>query len=265
MFAAWTAYQLGYSIILLTKTSSKDRYLLKNFPIPEEDIFWHESQKTNASRVFYTTTSMEKRKIVNVNQADPYTIHDLPDITTKVIQFSGVFAGEINLEIIRYLSSRAPVAIDAQGMMRTVSSDKTVQYCNWDDILNTLPLINFFKADAAEAAFLTGIDTDDREGRKAAAKKFIEWGAKEVVISHNTGLIVAKESDIFFSPFKNKGLDGRTGRGDTCFTTYVTERLTKDPADAIRFATALTSLKMEKSGPFKGTQQDVEFFLNKYY
>lgn len=265
VFAVWTAHQLGYSVRLLTKTSLKDQYLLKEFPVPEGDIIWRESRKTNSNRVVYQTASMEKRVITNLSQADPYTIQDLPDISAKVIQYSGVLAGEIDIEIIRYLSSRAPVALDAQGMMRKVFPDKAVKYCDWDDKLDALPLISFFKADAAEAAFLTGINTDNDQGRIAAAKRFLEWGAKEVVISHHTGLIAAKESDVFFSPFKSRKLHGRTGRGDTCFTTFITERFTRDPAEAISFAAALTSLKMESPGPFAKTRQDVVSFMREFY
>ena len=261
IFAVWTARQLGYSVRLLTKTSAEDRYLLQEFPVPEEDIFWRESRQTNSNRVVYQTASMEKRVITNLSQADPYTIEDFPDISPKVIQYSGVLAGEIDIEIIRSLSSRAPIALDVQGMMRRVFPDKTVKYCDWDDKLDSLPLISFFKADAAEAAFLTGINTENDKGRIAAAKRFLEWGAREVIISHHTGMIAAKESDVFFAPFKNRNLHGRTGRGDTCFTTYITERFTKDPADAITFAAALTSLKMETPGPFGRTRQDVEAFM----
>ena len=265
IFAVWTAHQLGYSVRLLTKTSLKDQYLLKEFPVPEDSIFWRESRQTNSNRVVYQTASMEKRVITNLSRADPYTIQDLPDISAKVIQYSGVLAGEIDIEIIRYLSSIAPVALDVQGMMRKVFPDKAVKYCDWDDKLDALPLIRYFKADAAEAAFLTNIDTDTDQGRIAAAKRFLEWGAKEVVISHHTGMIAAMESDVFFAPFKSRRIHGRTGRGDTCFTTYITERFTREPAEATTFAAALTSLKMESPGPFAGTRQDVETFMKESY
>jgi sugar/nucleoside kinase (ribokinase family) len=265
VFAVWTAHQLGYSVGVLTRTSLKDEYLLKAFPVPDEFIFWRESRQTTSNRVVYQSASMEKRSITNLGQADPYVIQDFPPISAKVIQFCGVLAGEIDLGIIRYLSTSAPIALDAQGMIRNVFPDRAVKHGDWDDILDALPLIKFFKADAAEAAFLTGIDTDNEKGRIAAARRFLAWGVKEVVISHHTGLIAAKESDVFFSPFKSRKLQGRTGRGDTCFTTYIVERFTKDPANAITFASALTSLKMESHGPFTKTRQDVEAFLKEFY
>ncbi len=265
VFAVWTAHQLGCSVGLLTKTSLNDRYRLKAFPLTEENIFWRESTETTSNRVVYQTESMETRVLTNLNQADPYKIEEFPDISAKVIQFSGVLAGEIDLKMIRYISDKTPIALDAQGMTRNVFSNNSIEYIDWKDKLEALPLITYFKADAAEAAFLTGINTDDHEGRVAAAERFLEWGAKEVVISHHTGLIAAKESDVVSSPFKNRNLSGRTGRGDTSFTAYITERFTKNPADAIKFATALTSMKMEIPGPFKKTREEVEVFMREFY
>ncbi|MFH1491528.1 MAG: PfkB family carbohydrate kinase [Pseudomonadota bacterium] len=265
IFAVWTAHQLGHSVGLLTKTSFTDQFRLKEFPVADEDLFWRESSETTSNRVVYQTASMETRVLTNLKQADHYRTVDFPDISAKVIQFSGVLAGEIDLEMIRYISKKAPTAVDAQGMMRKVLPNRAVEYADWKDKREAMALITYFKADAAEAAFLTGIQTDDYEGRVAAAKTFLEWGAKEVVVSHHTGLIAARASEVVFSPFKSRNLSGRTGRGDTSFTTYITERFTKEPADAIKFSTALTSLKMEVPGPFKKTREEVEAFMRAFY
>ena len=121
-------------------------------------------------------------------------------------------------------------------------------------------MIRYLKTDAAEAEVLTG--TDDRE---KAAFMLCEWGAKEVLITHNTEAIVCDGKTIYRSPLRPRGLAGRTGRGDTTFAGYLTERLTHDIPEALEFAAALVSLKMETPGPFKGTRQDVLDFIEKYY
>jgi hypothetical protein len=48
---------------------------------------------------------------------------------------------------------------------------------------------------------------------------------------------------------------GRTGRGDTCSAAYVGKRLSASPDDAAHFA-AVTTLKQEKPGPWRGTLDD---------
>jgi sugar/nucleoside kinase (ribokinase family) len=265
LFAAWTAHQLGCSLGVMTKTSSKDRVYLKEFPIAEEDLYWIESSQTTTNAIDQQMQTKEKRVIINLAQADPYRIEDFPDISPKVIQYCGLLKGEIDHEIIRFVSSKAPMAIDVQGLAKRASLNGPHEFVNWDDKLDLLPFITYFKADAEEAAFLTGMNTEDHEGRVSAAKKLLEWGAKEVVISHNQELISATESGVASTPFKNRNLSGRMGRGDTCFTTYIAERFTKNPADATKYAAALTSLKMETPGFFKKTRQDVEAYMREFY
>ncbi|MEI6789391.1 MAG: carbohydrate kinase, partial [bacterium] len=61
----------------------------------------------------------------------------------------------------------------------------------------------------------------------------------------------------YYEKFSNRSVVGRTGRGDTTFAGYLARRLDHEPAEALKFAAALVSLKMEKRGPFSGTLNDV--------
>ena len=47
------------------------------------------------------------------------------------------------------------------------------------------------------------------------------------------------------------------GRGDTFFGAYLARRLDHSVEDSLRFAAALTSIKMESTGPFSGSLEDV--------
>jgi sugar/nucleoside kinase (ribokinase family) len=83
------------------------------------------------------------------------------------------------------------------------------------------------------------------------------WGAKEVMITHASEVILYHGERIFRAPFNPSNLSGRTGRGDTCFVSYMTWRLNHGVEESLRYAAALTSIKMEKPGPFSGTIEDV--------
>lgn len=265
LFAAWTAHQLGHSMGILTKTSPTDRHRLREFPLSEEDIFWRGSGETVSNILHYPTQSMERRVITTLKMADPYRVEDFPSFSAKLIYYCGLFHGEVDLNTIRRLSEWSPLAIDVQGLMRKVFPDGTVRYVPWDEKEEMLPLCGYFKADAAEAAFLTGIDTEKHEGRVRAAETFLDGGAKEVVISHESELVAANGSGVVSSPLRNRNLSGRTGRGDTCFTSYVTERFNREPAEAIKFAAAVTSMKLEDPGPFKRSRMDVEAFMREFF
>lgn len=64
------------------------------------------------------------------------------------------------------------------------------------------------------------------------------------------------------APFRSRTLDGRTGRGDTCFATYVGGRLSAEPGQAARLAAAVTSLKQECPGPWQGALADAAQLLS---
>jgi sugar/nucleoside kinase (ribokinase family) len=113
-------------------------------------------------------------------------------------------------------------------------------------------MITYLKADSLESEVATG--TPDRE---KAARMLRQWGAKEVMITHASEVIVYDGKKICRAPFNPRNLSGRTGRGDTCFVSYMTWRLNHGVEESLRYAAALTSIKMEKPGPFSGTIEDV--------
>jgi sugar/nucleoside kinase (ribokinase family) len=74
---------------------------------------------------------------------------------------------------------------------------------------------------------------------------------------------VLADGNFHTAPFAARSLAGRTGRGDTCFSTYIAKRLTDDAETACRWAGIVTSLKQEVPGPWKGIIAVVENELNK--
>jgi len=82
-----------------------------------------------------------------------------------------------------------------------------------------------------------------------------DWPEKREYLPHITYLKAdSLESRVIFNP---SNLSGRTGRGDTCFAAYMTWRLNHGIEESLRYAAALTSIKMEKPGPFRGTIAEV--------
>ena len=84
-----------------------------------------------------------------------------------------------------------------------------------------------------------------------------EGGAREVMITHASEVILDQGERVVRVPFNPSNLSGRTGRGDTCFASYMCWRLNHGIEESLRYAAALTSIKMEKPGPFSGTMEDV--------
>jgi len=93
---------------------------------------------------------------------------------------------------------------------------------------------------------LTGEDD-----RQLAAKKLAAYGPREVLLTHNGGVLVYSNGELLEVPLVPKELRGRSGRGDTCTASYVSRRLASPPQDAVTWAAAVTSLKLENEGPFR--------------
>ena len=79
-----------------------------------------------------------------------------------------------------------------------------------------------------------------------------EHGPREILLTQSAGVTVYADGKFYHAPFRSRNLTGRTGRGDTCFAVYVAKRLTADPEEACRWAAAVTTLKQERPGPWRG-------------
>ena len=260
-YSSCASHAIGYKIGVLTKLFPEDRKYLEAFTIPKENITALDSKNTTSIRNIYLSADRERRTCTALSIADPFTIEDMPNnIDSQIYHFAGLISGEFDSGMIKFLYNKGKVALDVQGFLRNVGEDKEMVFKDWKKRKEYLPCIDYLKTDAAEAEIMTG--TKDR---KKAAEMLFGWGAKEIMITHNKEVLIYNGKKHYTCPLKSRNLSGRTGRGDTCFSAYITERLNKDIEDALLFASALVSLKMEKPGPFRGTRDEVEDYIKKHY
>ena len=81
------------------------------------------------------------------------------------------------------------------------------------------------------------------------------------MLTQSSGPTVYAGGEFYQAPFTPRSLAGRTGRGDTCFSAYIARRLTAGPAEATRWAAAVTTLKQETPGPWQGTVAEAEALM----
>ena len=261
IYSSASAYALGHNVGVLTKIAKKDENLLDYFTIPRENIIALDSKDTTYMYNKYFTPDKERRDCKCFSRGDEITAEDVPEsICAEIYHFAGLIYGDFKSEMIKELSNRGKIAVDVQGFLRHRKDDCTMFFEDWADKKEILPYIDFLKTDAAEAEILTGL-TD----RKEAAKLLFEWGAKEIMITHNTEVLAYDGKDFCTCPIKSRNLSGRTGRGDTTFAAYINERLHNDVASSLLTATATVSLKMETPGALKATRADIENYINEFY
>lgn len=258
--SGFAAAKSGNRTALFTKLNPADADVEERFANSGADLYWKRSAATCSIRNQYFTADKEKRLCTSMGVCDPFRFEEFADIQAGIYHFAGLVYGDFDGKLFADASKRGKVAVDVQCLLRHVEPDKTMAFHDWAEKLEYLPYIDYLKTDAAEAEILTGL-TD----RAEAAKLLYSWGAKEVLITHNTEVLAYDGKEIYTCPIKARNLSGRTGRGDTTFAGYITERQRAGIAEALLYCTALVSLKMETPGPFMGTRQDVEEYILNFY
>lgn len=258
--SGFAAARSGSKTALFTKLNPADADVEKRFENSNADLYWKPSTTTCSIRNQYFTADKEKRVCTSMGVCDPFQFEELPDIDTKIYHFAGLVYGDFDGELFEKAARHGKVAVDVQCLLRHVEADKTMAFHDWDEKLKYLPCIDYLKTDAAEAEILTGLSD-----RAEAAKLLYSWGAREIMITHNTEVLIYDGKEIYTCPIKARNLTGRTGRGDTTFAGYITERLRTGISEALQYCTALVSLKMETPGPFMGTREDVLEYIREFY
>jgi sugar/nucleoside kinase (ribokinase family) len=205
-------------------------------------------------RLEYPTDNVDERTLTVTATAGTFEPDQVADIEARAFVVSPSIRGEVGIDVLKNL--RRPgviVGLDVQGYVRILRPDGGLQHAPWPEIGETLALVDVLKTDAVEAKSLTGSD-DHHE----AATILAGFGPREVVLTHRDGLVVLADGVFHEAPFRPRELLGRSGRGDTCLGSYVTWRLHADPAQAMLWAAAATSLKLEREGPLTATRPELE-------
>ncbi|MEZ7915474.1 PfkB family carbohydrate kinase [Macellibacteroides fermentans] len=191
-------------------------------------------------------------------KADPFTVDYLEDIDARIYHLGSLLADDFSLDVIRFLSQKGLVSVDSQGYLREVR-EQNVYAVDWTEKKEALKYIHFLKANEHEMEVLTGYDDV-----AMAAKQLYDWGVKEVLITLGSMGSVIYDGTTFHKipAYKPKEVMDATGCGDTYMTGYLYKRAKgAGIEEAGRFAAAMSTLKIECLGPFKGTKEDIEHCL----
>jgi sugar/nucleoside kinase (ribokinase family) len=248
----------GIKVGVVTRLHPDDFFRLDDAKAEGVQIFAAPAEATSGIENIYNSANMERRICKLLEFAGPIQPEDIPDIPAKIYAITPVIAGEVDLALLKYLAGLGPVALDIQGFVRVPDGGDLV-FKQWSDMEEGLKHVTYLKVDQAEAEMLTG-QTD----LPTAARQLAEYGPQEIVITQSAGVTVFVDGQIYTAPFTPRSLAGRTGRGDTCFSTYLARRLTASPQEAADVAAAVTTLKQEKPGPWRGTQADIEAVLARH-
>ena len=238
--------QLGISVAVATRLHPRDFPRLEEMRDAGIRVYATAAEETSGIENTYRSANMETRQTRALGFAGAFRPEDIPDLPARVVMISPIIAGEVDLPLLARLARRGPVALDVQGFVRVRVGEDLV-FRPWAEMAEGLRHVTYLKVDHAEAEHLTGLSAPAEAAARLAA-----YGPREVVLTRSEGVLVWAEGEVHRAPFTPRSLVGRTGRGDTCFSTYVGWRLDHGAAEAARLAGAVTTLKQERPGPWPG-------------
>lgn len=239
--------------------------------------------------------NMNNRQQRVLSRAQSFTWENLQPVIASILTdadsrpiflLGSLLADDFPLEVIRQLHALGQVVVDVQGYLREVVGEE-VRAIDWSEKRQALPYVDILKTNEYEMEVLTGYNEPLQ-----AAHQLCEWGAGEVLLTFgDLGSIICQSaaepvstvadnsqsaaepvstvadnsqsaaepvSTVAIPAYTPHPMVDATGCGDTYTTAYILRRAQgATTLDAGRFAAATATLKLQSSGPFTGSFQDV--------
>lgn len=258
-FSAMAAVWTGKRIAVVTRLAQQDADKLDRLRAAGIDVFVTYTPETTRHTVHHLSADVDKRRVRLITSAGPPSAGELDALEaggdgSTLLHLAALTDRETSLGFVEEAGRRGfNVSVDLQGFIRQVDPETgDVTYgavADKEHIVRSVPRI---KLDTPEARHLTGLPTAHE-----AAMEMERWGARETMITWADGVLVRYQGSTYSEPFFNRSVEGRTGRGDTTFGSYLACRLDHSVADSLRWAAAVASIKLEKPGLFAGTREQV--------
>ncbi len=250
--------RMGLRAGVITRLAQQDWHVVRELEQLGVQVFAHATPASTCLRLSYPTTNLDQRTIEITSSAGPFTVSEVAQVNAQAFIIGASVRGEVPTKVVAALAAKgALIALDVQGYIR-VAKDGKLTFGDWPDKEEVLQYVTVLKTDLVEATGLTG-----ESNPYAALRQLAQWGPREILMTQSEQVLLHHDGIIETVPLVPRALKGRSGRGDTCTAAFLSKRLTSPPAEAVTWAAAVTSLKLETEGPFRGTLPEVEMLYEK--
>ncbi len=247
----------GIDNTVITTLAMKDKNLLNQFPEATQIIPIYTEETMEFENIYPDDNPNHRiqRSTVPKNQISPIVFKDLNFKHYDALLLSPLSPSDIPLKTIQYLHKQdIPIYMGAQGYLRNTENNKVVLK-PWKDYKIFLKLVDFLFLDELEArAILRNPTLNCAE----ISQRLSAYGPEEVIVTRgNRGALIYSrsngEDNIYDSPaFPPKKIVDPTGLGDTFMAAYaIKKQETKDPRECGKFASYISSIKLEQRGAFR--------------
>lgn len=242
------------SFQLVTKLAKGEMKAVDDMREAGIDVLTYPSRHTVFFENKYGENQNERTQRV-LERADPFTIDEMRPIDARVYHLGTLLSDDLSPEVVKYLSTKGRISIDAQGYLRKVVGEN-VHPTDWEGKREILACTDIIKVNEHEMEVITGLTNP-----RAAARQLAAWGVKEVVVTLGSyGSLIYADGEFHEIPaYEPHDVVDATGCGDTYSAGYLYCRA-QDASfeEAGRFAAAMCTLKLEHNGPFDHDLEAVE-------
>lgn len=205
----------------MSKLDTSDFLLVTALAVSEMDAVEEIRRKGIDVKVLPSTHSVYFENTYGENQnnrtqrvlakADPFTVEGLQDVDARIYHLGSLLADDFSLDVIKYLSTKGMLSVDAQGYLREVRGEN-VFAVDWPEKEEALKYIHILKANEHETEVLTGC-----KNPREAALKLANWGVKEVLLTLGSmGSVIYADGEFHEIPaYPPTEIVDATGCGDT--------------------------------------------------
>ena len=155
-FGSMVLRRLGLRVAVVTRLHADDFHLLEEVRQAGVRVSASSAAETSGIENIYDSADMERCICHPLGFAGSIQLADIPDIMSpQIFAITPIMAGEVDLDLLKALAQRGPVALDVQGFVRVRDGNKLV-FKPWSDLVD-LSQITYLKVDRAEAELLTGL------------------------------------------------------------------------------------------------------------
>ena len=122
---------LGSNVSLITKIAEKDKGLLDDLIKNNISVFYLRSKETTVFENIYAEHIDFRTQNVRCI-AEPFSIEDIPDISTQIFHFGPLTKNDIPIEILKHLSKKAKISLDVQRFLRKIERGKA-KIVDWEE------------------------------------------------------------------------------------------------------------------------------------
>ena len=222
------------------------------------DVICYPSQHTVYFENKYGANSDNRTQRV-LAKADPFTVEEMKPLEARIFHLGSLLNDDFSAEVVEFLSEKGLISIDVQGYLREVR-DEEVHAISWEEKEKILKHTDMLKLNEHEMKVITNSDNP-----RTVAEKIATMGVKEVIITLGSygAVIYADRKFHEIEAYKPREIVDATGCGDTFSTGYLYCRAQGiGYEEAGKFAAAMCTLKLEHSGPFDKSIEDIQNIIN---